>query len=118
MHSRDGIRPNNSRPHLMAWRPGNEAIPAPKAVLPKAGVEAGVPKGLGVAAVPNAGVLAAPKPAPKAVGADPNDVLVAPKAGVAGCAPKAGVEDAPNTGCEAGDIQSSLHALGSVCCAA
>lgn len=66
--------------------------------VPKAGVDAGVPKGPGVVVLPNAGVLA-PKPLPNAVGVEPNAVFPPPKVGVAGWAPNAGVDDAPNTGC-------------------
>lgn len=86
---------------------------------PKAGVAE--PKGAGVLAAPKAGVLAAPNPPPKALGcAVPNPVLVAPKVGVLGCAPKAGVDAAPKRGCitikschESGDwkLQSSRYNL-------
>jgi hypothetical protein len=78
-------------------------VPEPNAGVedPKAGAAAlGEPKAPGVAGVPNAGVLAAPKPLPKAVFALPNAVLVAPNVGVGGgCAPNGGVDAAPNAGC-------------------
>lgn len=78
-------------------------MPEPKAgvVEPKAGVAAfGEPKAPGVAGVPKAGALAAPKPLPNAVLALPKAVLVAPKVGVGGgCAPNGGVAAAPNAGC-------------------
>ena len=49
---------------------------------------------------PKAGAEAAPKVVlPNAPGAAPNAALLAPKAGVAGCAPNAGVDAAPNAGC-------------------